>query len=173
MNGYIFRNLPNYPGHLVHHPVVLTEEDCVHGGQSGLLAGSDVSCDEALAGLGLALLVGVRGRHHHLAAPVGRQSGVEPTSAELPQAVRLADILAVDLTRVHKGRVLVELLPGSEPLLAGQGPREGDAVRSARGDVQGGEVWVIAGHGDGPTLGVHRLRGVTSPDIRERGESWS
>ena len=63
--------------------------------------------------------------------------------------------LSVDLTGVDECRVLVELLPGAEPLLAGQRPGEGDAVRAARGDVEGGEVGVIAGHGDGPALGVH------------------
>ena len=152
-----FQKCANYPRHLVHHPVVLSEEDGVHGGQSGLLAGSDVPRHEALPGLGLALLVGVRGRHHHLAATMGRQSGVEPTPAELPQAVCLADVLAVDLTRVHEGRVLVELLPGPEPLLARQGAGEGDAVRPTRGDVEGGEVGVITGHGDGPAFGVHSL----------------
>ena len=63
--------------------------------------------------------------------------------------------LSVDLTGVDECGVLVELLPGPEPLLAGQGPGEGDAVRAARGDVQCGEVRVIARHGDGPALGVH------------------
>ena len=63
--------------------------------------------------------------------------------------------LSVDLTGVDECGVLVELLPGSEPLLAGQGAGEGNAVRAARGDVQGGEVRVIARHGDGPALGVH------------------
>ena len=167
VNKCIFGNVPIYPGQLVHHPVVFSEEDGVHGGQSGLLASPDVPRHEALPGLGLALLVGVRCRHHHLAAPVGRQSGVEPTTTELPQTVCLADVLAVDLTGVHKGRVLVELLPGPEPLLARQGACEGDAVRPARGDIQGGEVGVIAGHGDGPTLRVHSLGGVASPDIRD------
>ena len=75
--------------------------------------------------------------------------------------------LSVDLTGVDECGVLVELLPGPEPLLAGQGAGEGDAVRAARGDVQGGEVGVIAGHGDGPTLRVHSLGGVTSPIIRD------
>ena len=63
--------------------------------------------------------------------------------------------LSVDLTGVDECGVLVELLPGPEPLLAGQGPGEGDAVRAARGDVQGWEVRVVARHGDGPTLRVH------------------
>ena len=103
----------------------------MHGSKGGLLTGSDVSSHEALPRLGLALLVGVGGWHHHLAAPMGGQSGVESAPAELPQAVRLADVLTVDLTRVHKGRVLIELLPGSQPLLARQGPGEGDTVRSA------------------------------------------
>ena len=55
----------------------------------------------------------------------------------------------------------------TKSLLAWQGASEGDAVGSARGDVEGGEVGVVPGHGDGPTLGVHRLGGVTRP---ERGE---
>ena len=63
--------------------------------------------------------------------------------------------LSVDLTGVDECGVLVELLPGPEPLLAGQGAGKGYAVRAARGDVQGGEVRVVARHGDGPALGVH------------------
>ena len=58
----------------------------------------------------------------------------------------------------------------TQSLLAWQGASEGDAVWSARGDVEGGEVGVVPGHGDGPTLGVHRLGGVTRP---ERGNIFN
>ena len=68
--------------------------------------------------------------------------------------------LSVDLTGVDECGVLVELLPGPEPLLAGQRPGEGNAVRAARGDVQRGEVRVVARHGDGPALRVHLTRRI-------------
>ena len=55
----------------------------------------------------------------------------------------------------------------TKSLLAWQGASEGDAVRTAGGDVEGREVWIVPGDWDGPTLGVHCLGGVTRP---ERGE---
>ena len=84
-----------HPRHLVHHPIVLPEEDGVHGGEGGLLAGADVPGHEALPRLGLALLVGLGGGHHHLAAPVRRGCRVQPPASKLPQTVGLADILTL------------------------------------------------------------------------------
>ena len=102
-----------HPGELVHDPVVFPQEDRVYGGQGGLLAGPVVPRHVALAQLGLALLVGLRGRHHDLAPVYGRGRPLHLAPAEVPETVRLADVLAVDVTGVHEGGVLVELLPGT------------------------------------------------------------
>ena len=102
-----------HPGELVHDPVVFPQEDRVYGGQGGLLAGPVVPRHVALAQLGLALLVGLRGRHHDLPPVYGRGRPLHLAPAEVPETVRLADVLAVDVTGVHEGGVLVELLPGT------------------------------------------------------------
>ena len=90
----------------------------MHGRQGGLLTRSDVSGHETLPGLSLALLVGLRGGHHHLTTTMSRSSGVETTPLELSQTVRLADILTIDLTRVNKRSVLIQLLSWSQSLLS-------------------------------------------------------
>ena len=135
----------------------------MHGGQSRLLAGPDVSGHKTLARLCLALLVGLRGRHHHLTPAVSRSSRVQTATHKLSETVSLTDVLAIDLTSVNEGCVLVELLPGSQPLLAWQGASEGDTMRSARGDVEGREVGIVPGDWDWPTLRMNGLGGVTSP----------
>ena len=102
-----------HPGELVHDPVVFPQEDRVYGGQGRLLASPVVPRHVALAQLGLALLVGLRGRHHDLPAVDRGRGPLHLAAAEVPQAVGLADVLAVDVTGVHEGGVLVELLPGT------------------------------------------------------------
>ena len=121
-NIFFIKCLPlhyfSYPGQVLHHSVVFSEEDGVHGRQGGLLTRSDVSGHETLPGLSLALLVGLRGGHHHLTTTMSRSCGVETTPLELSQTVRLADILTIDLTRVNKCSVLIQLLSWSQSLLS-------------------------------------------------------
>ena len=120
-----------HPGELVHDPVVFPQEDRVYGGQGGLLASPVVPRHVALAQLGLALLVGLSGRHHDLPTVYGGRGPLHLAPAEVPQAVRLADVLAVDVTGVDKCRVLVELLSWSQSLLTRERSGEGDTVRAA------------------------------------------
>ena len=56
----------------------------------------------------------------------------------------------------------------TEPLLTGQRPRECDAVSPAARGVEGGEVGVVLGHGDGPALRVDRVRGVAGAAVQDR-----
>ena len=105
--------MTTYPRQLVHDPIVLSQEDRVYGRQGGLLASPMVPGHVALAELGLALLVGLRGRHHDLPPVYGGGRPLHLAPAEVPETVRLADVLAVDVTGVHECRVLIKLLPGT------------------------------------------------------------
>jgi hypothetical protein len=48
---------------------------------------------------------------------MGRQGDIQFPPGELPQLIRVTDILAVNLTGVEEGGVLVELFPGAQSLL--------------------------------------------------------
>ena len=96
-----------------------------------------------------------------------RGSRVHPPADKLSQTVRLANILTVDLTRVDESRVLVQLFSRSQPLLSRQRPREGDTVRSAGRNIEGGKVRIVSGHGDRPTLGMNSLGRITGSTVQD------
>ena len=122
-------------------------------GQAGVFGDSRVAGVEAEAGRGLAL--GLAGRLRQEVAAAERRGGdVEAAAGEGAEPLGLAGRLAVDVRHVEVGGILVDLLAGAQPLLAGQGTGEGHADGPARLHVHLGEEGVVAGDGDGPALGV-------------------
>ena len=94
-------------------PIVLAQEDGVHGGKGRLLRRPVVATLEAEPGLGLALVVFVRLGQQVLAARGVWLRRVQPTVDALAKVGCVAPVIAVDLRRVDERRVLVQLLPGA------------------------------------------------------------
>lgn len=134
-------------------PVVLAQENGVDDAERRVLRHPRVSGVEAEPGRGLALGQAAR-LGQQVAAAERRRGGVHPPPGERAETGVLARRLPVHLAEVEEGRVLVHLLAGAEPLLAGQGARERHANRSAGLQVHLREERVVARDRDGPALRV-------------------
>ena len=147
--------------------VVLAEHVRVQDGQTGILDNATVAGLETESRRRLTLGFEVGLRQHGLPAE-GRHGRVEPTAAEGAQFVVLADALAVDVRRVDVGRVLVDLLPGAQTLLARQRARERQADGSTRLRVDPREEGIVRRDRDRPAFGMHVGGRVAVPAVEHR-----
>ena len=146
--------------------VVFAQEGSVQSAQARILSRTDVSGFKAETGRGLTFRLATRLRKKLLAAE-GRHSSVESSAGEGAQTACFAWSSAVNVRCVDVGRVLIDLLAGSQTLLAGQGACKGHAQRTSGADVDSREERVVARDGNGPAFRMDALSGVTVAAVED------